>query len=73
VPFLDFRVFVRVRVSQTSGLHLMMSRQFALPLLGFHLLMVLTPAGVQGLRSAAAMLGRALVCCQIETHLHYAA
>jgi hypothetical protein len=44
-----------------------------LPLLGFHLLMVLTFITVQNLRSATATLQRPRVCCQIQNFLRSAA
>ena len=44
-----------------------------LPLLGFHLLMVLTLNSVQNLRSTTATLQKSLVCCQIENFLRSAA
>jgi hypothetical protein len=50
-----------------------MSCHLDLPLLGFHLLMVLTPNSVQNLRSATATLQKPLVCCQIENFLRFAA
>jgi len=50
-----------------------MSCHLDLPLLGFHLLMVLTPTSVQNLRSATATLQKPPVCCQIENFLRFAA
>jgi hypothetical protein len=50
-----------------------MSRRLDLPLLGFHLLMVLTLTNVQSLRSTTATLQKPLVCCQIEDCLRFAA
>jgi hypothetical protein len=50
-----------------------MSCHLDLPLLGFHLLMVLTLTSVQNLRSATATLQNPLVCCQIENFLRFAA
>jgi hypothetical protein len=50
-----------------------MSRYLDLPLLGFHLLMVLTLTSVPSLRSATATLQKPLVCCQIESFLRSAA
>jgi hypothetical protein len=46
-----------------------MSFSLDLPLLGFHLLMVLTLTSVRGLRSAAVTLQLPLVCCQTENSL----
>jgi hypothetical protein len=50
-----------------------MSCHLDLPLLGFHLLMVLTLTNVQSLRSTTATLQKLLVCCQIENFLRSAA
>lgn len=50
-----------------------MSCRIDLPLLGFHLLMVLTLISVQCLRSATATLGKLLVRCQIKNLLRFAA
>jgi hypothetical protein len=44
-----------------------------LPLLGFHLLMVLTFITVQCLRFATATLQKPMVCCQIANFLRSAA
>jgi len=46
-----------------------MSLRPDLPLLGFHLLMVLTLTRVQCLRSATVTLQLPLVCCQIRNSL----
>jgi hypothetical protein len=40
-----------------------------LPLVGFHLLMVLTFTRVQSLRSTTITLQSLLVCCQIRSYL----
>jgi hypothetical protein len=50
-----------------------MSCRLDLPLLGFHLLMVLTLNSVQNLRSTTATLQKLLVCCQINNFLRSAA
>jgi hypothetical protein len=50
-----------------------MSCRLDLPLLGFHLLMVLTLESVQNLRSTTATLQKLPVCCQIGYLLRSAA
>jgi hypothetical protein len=73
MPIIDFRVFVLVQVGRAFGSHQICPYCLDLPLLGFHLLMVLTLISVQCLRSATATLGKLLVRCQIKNLLRFAA
>jgi hypothetical protein len=50
-----------------------MSCRLDLPLLGFHLLMVLTLKSVQNLRSTTTTLRKHLVCYQIKSLLRFVA
>jgi hypothetical protein len=72
-PITDYRVFVLIQVSRASGSHEIWPYRLDLPLLGFHLLMVLTLIGVQGSRSATATLQKHLVRFRIECFLRSAA
>jgi hypothetical protein len=65
----DFRVFVLVKISRILGSQLDMFQKPDLPLLDFHLLMVLTLTSVRCLRFAAVTLQLPLVCCQTESSL----
>jgi uncharacterized protein (DUF362 family) len=62
---IDFRVFVLTEISRSSRHQLDNDPTIDLPLLGFHLLMVLTLTTVQNLRSATATLQKTRACCQI--------
>jgi hypothetical protein len=66
---IDFRVLVLVKVGRISGPQLNMYLRPDLPLLGFHLLMVLTLTSVRGSRSTTVTLQLLLVCCQTESSL----
>jgi hypothetical protein len=68
-PFIDFRVLVLVKVSQRFRIPLKISLCTSLPLLGFHLLMVLTLNSVQNLHPATVTLQMSPVCCQIKDFL----
>jgi hypothetical protein len=68
-PFVDFRVFVLVKVSQFFREPLIVPFRTSLPLLGFHLLMVLTLNGVRDLHPTTVTLQMFRVCCQIKNLL----
>jgi hypothetical protein len=68
-PFIDFRVFVLVKVSWFFGEPLIAPVQTDLPLLGFHLLRVLTLNSVQDLHPTTVTLQELRVCCQIKNSL----